>query len=434
MRLWTLSLTLFFGVATAILGQPVITKQPGNQTASPFADVIFRVTVSGEAPLSYQWRFNDADLLGKTNGILTITNVQRADAGNYNVVVSNATGSITSRVATLTITPFNSCYFFGFSWTDTHNCAQVYTPPNYYRSHPSNGPMWPEFLCTNLGLAYIEGNNYAVCGGNSSWVRDQAIRFQAPPNPKLSAYFAWLSTDDLTARTVTNQAAYEVSVQTQMKNYFDTFDQLYRKGAREIIVDTLFDPSKLVGKFPEVTNFGSDTAGLAKYSAHIARLDNAMIDAMNSYSQKKPDVRLSLVDAFSLVNGVIVDPGEFGFTKSNIDALHDLSDKSFSGPGADYVFWDPLHPTSKFHELIAAWHLEALTNSVLEELQARMVNGSPSIQMNHLRIGREYTLQKSVDLASWQEATSFTPSAGTNLWQIPSGKDSTAYFRLKWQR
>src|SRR5438552_7114756 len=77
-----------FTVALATgFGQPTITKQPANQTASLFADVTFRVTAAGDAPLSYQWRFNDADLVGMTNTTLTVTNVQRSDALSYRVVV-----------------------------------------------------------------------------------------------------------------------------------------------------------------------------------------------------------------------------------------------------------------------------------------------------------------------------------------------------------
>src|SRR5437763_16440864 len=96
--------------------------------------------------------------------------------------------------------------------------------------------------------------------------------------------------------------------------------------------------------------------------------------------------------------------------------------------------WDCCHVTSKFHKLMAAWNLEALTNSVLENLEAKIAPGSPTIQMNRLQIGRDYTLQKSADLKSWQEVTSFTASAGTNLWLNTAASDSIAYFRLKWQR
>ena len=105
------------------LGQPVITVPPANQTASVFADATFHVSATGVAPLSYQWRFNNADLSGMTNATLPITDVQRTNAGTYSVVVTDATGSITNQGASLTITSFNSLYFFGFSWTGTSGLA-----------------------------------------------------------------------------------------------------------------------------------------------------------------------------------------------------------------------------------------------------------------------------------------------------------------------
>ena len=46
----------------------------------------------------------------------------------------------------------------------------------------------------------------------------------------------------------------------------------------------------------------------------------------------------------------------YGFTVTTNGALEDphLADKSFNGPGADYVFWDDVHPTTKFHALMSA--------------------------------------------------------------------------------
>src|SRR2546428_10084847 len=137
MECCTFCLLLMVGLETALFGQLTITTQPKNQTASLFADATFRVTAAGDAPLSYQWRFNEADLFGMTKTTLTIMNVQRANAGNYSVVVTNPSGSVTSQVATLTITPFNSNYCFVFSWTDTHNCSSAFTSPDYYKGRAS---------------------------------------------------------------------------------------------------------------------------------------------------------------------------------------------------------------------------------------------------------------------------------------------------------
>src|SRR5947209_1336994 len=117
----TISLVLV-GVAAGY-AQPVITREPADQSVSLFADAIFRVTVSGDAPLNYEWQFNDQPVRGMTNSLLTITNVQLANAGSYKVVVTNSSGSTVSAVAALRIVPFNAFYFFGDSLTDTHNCG-----------------------------------------------------------------------------------------------------------------------------------------------------------------------------------------------------------------------------------------------------------------------------------------------------------------------
>ena len=61
------------------------------------------VTVSGTAPLSYQWQRNGVNVAGGNGAALTIANAQSADAGDFRVVVSNTAGSVTSAVSKLTV-------------------------------------------------------------------------------------------------------------------------------------------------------------------------------------------------------------------------------------------------------------------------------------------------------------------------------------------
>lgn len=82
---------------------PVITTQPGNQTATMGSGATFSVVASGSAPLAYQWRKNGTTISGATGASYTITAVQTSDAGGYSVVVSNAYGAVTSNTATLTV-------------------------------------------------------------------------------------------------------------------------------------------------------------------------------------------------------------------------------------------------------------------------------------------------------------------------------------------
>jgi endonuclease/exonuclease/phosphatase family metal-dependent hydrolase len=83
---------------------PFIVTQPQNRTVAIGQDGMFAVTATGLAPLSYQWRFEGANILGATLSNYTRTNAQLVNAGNYTVVISNSAGSITSSVAVLTVT------------------------------------------------------------------------------------------------------------------------------------------------------------------------------------------------------------------------------------------------------------------------------------------------------------------------------------------
>jgi len=82
---------------------PNITTQPSSQTVNPGANVTFTVVATGSTPLSYQWRFNGANISGATGSSYTRSNVQTTNAGNYSVVVSNVAGTATSANAVLTV-------------------------------------------------------------------------------------------------------------------------------------------------------------------------------------------------------------------------------------------------------------------------------------------------------------------------------------------
>jgi hypothetical protein len=83
---------------------PSLVTQPQGIIATIGGNATFNVGAAGSIPLSYQWQFNGNPLAGATNSSLTLSNVLLSSAGPYSVVVTNAAGSITSSVATLTVT------------------------------------------------------------------------------------------------------------------------------------------------------------------------------------------------------------------------------------------------------------------------------------------------------------------------------------------
>jgi hypothetical protein len=83
--------------------QPVITTQPVARTVVAGGGASFGVVATGTAPLTYQWRRDGQVIAGASSATLTLDSIQSAAAGTYTVVVSNASGAVTSAGATLTV-------------------------------------------------------------------------------------------------------------------------------------------------------------------------------------------------------------------------------------------------------------------------------------------------------------------------------------------
>ena len=96
-----------YGVVTSAVATltvtPLITQQPQSLTIPQTFIASFQVIASSSAPLSYQWWFDRNDIPSATNQTLSLANLQAANAGSYQVVVTSAFGAVTSAVATLTV-------------------------------------------------------------------------------------------------------------------------------------------------------------------------------------------------------------------------------------------------------------------------------------------------------------------------------------------
>src|SRR2546421_3972472 len=81
-----------------------IVNQPQSTNVLKGGTFTVSVLASGFKPKSYQWYFNQTNLIaGATNVSLTITNAQFSNAGLYNVVVSDPTTNVVSSAATVNV-------------------------------------------------------------------------------------------------------------------------------------------------------------------------------------------------------------------------------------------------------------------------------------------------------------------------------------------
>jgi sugar lactone lactonase YvrE len=90
-------------VTLGVVLPPAIVRQPQSQWVALGSNATLSVAATGTAPLDYQWYFDGAPLQGQTNATLTLAAAYLTNAGSYDVSVTNLYGSVTSSVATLTV-------------------------------------------------------------------------------------------------------------------------------------------------------------------------------------------------------------------------------------------------------------------------------------------------------------------------------------------
>lgn len=82
---------------------PFITIQPVGGNVSAGTSFTFTNVSGGDEPLTYAWQKNGAALGAPNSPTYNIPSLVVGDSGDYTVVVANASGSVTSSVATLTV-------------------------------------------------------------------------------------------------------------------------------------------------------------------------------------------------------------------------------------------------------------------------------------------------------------------------------------------
>ncbi len=84
-------------------GPPVVRTQPVSRSVRSGEAAAFSVAVTGDQPVTLQWRFNEQPIAGAVSNRLSLPVARAIDAGRYDLVASNPLGSVTSAPATLEV-------------------------------------------------------------------------------------------------------------------------------------------------------------------------------------------------------------------------------------------------------------------------------------------------------------------------------------------
>ena len=80
-----------------------IVRQPAAYTASVSGTATFEALAQGTEPITYQWRFNGTNIVGATNSTLVLIDLTLSAAGEYDAVITNPAGSVTTDKATISV-------------------------------------------------------------------------------------------------------------------------------------------------------------------------------------------------------------------------------------------------------------------------------------------------------------------------------------------
>jgi phospholipase/lecithinase/hemolysin len=318
---------------------------------------------------------------------------------------------------------FTALYAFGDSLSDTGR-----NPPSqvssYFNGRFSNGPLWVEYLSANLGLPYNAANNFAVSGSTTSDLQAEIAGLPTSPNLSSALFTIESGGNDFldNANLGTNDPAWSIIVSNAVLNLTNAIATLYADGAREILVLNL--PN--LGQTPFFNNFPANYR--VYVDSKVAAFNSQFESVVSNANQQIPGLRIYTADFNQMLTNILNTPAAFGFTVSTIGALQDpnLTDKSFTGPGANYVFWDQIHPTTKGHAMMATLAFRC----VGVQLNLARSGTNFDLTVNNLYPSLSYTIQSSANLTTWSNYQTFTATNTNAVVTVTNGPGAMSFYRV----
>lgn len=150
------------GVISVVPTAPqIISDLPLEITRVSGQSYTYSIDANATPPLGYQWYEGSTPLAGQTNSSYTLT-AGNPGTYNYEVVITNAYGAVTSSVSTMSV----------FAWPTSAYAAAVraYQPAGYWPLQETNAPA-PATIETNLGtLGSVADAYYPSTPTNSIYI------------------------------------------------------------------------------------------------------------------------------------------------------------------------------------------------------------------------------------------------------------------------
>jgi phospholipase/lecithinase/hemolysin len=274
---------------------------------------------------------------------------------------------------------FTSLYVFGdaLSTTTNNTTRSAEYPQWYYGKRNSNGRVWVEVLAQRQGIPIA--NNWSYYDDNSSNLVVNVKNFTTPI-PPTALVVVWCNCSDLfdDSYNGASQSQWTTNISSDMNNEFNAIAQLCTKGARTLIVPSPVDLSQVPLFDYEM---GYTTTYLNTIHQECIAYNIAFSNMLNQARAANPTVTIYEPDFFDLLNNVVANAPSYGLTNAllngeNIDALDFLENSAkTNGLGDNYVYWDYMDPSAKFHEIMADTVQQQIAPAQISSIS---IQGNPS--------------------------------------------------------
>lgn len=330
---------------------------------------------------------------------------------------------------------FSSLYAFGDGvCTTTNNQTPFPYSTNYYGKRYSNGRVWIEVLAERQGLTYESNKNWSYYGHYSRNLVTNVNNFVAPPDASNALFIIWVNNADFvdfmgTIFPSTNIVTWSNAMNHSLSNHFRAVTNLYRaKGARTLVLPNAVD----ITKIPYYSLIASATS---KSFIRQRVIDfNAAFGTtfINQIKANCPGVRIIVPDIFTLLDDILAHAADYGLTNAlyngqPTNVLEDplLNNRSLTGPGTNYIFWDSLDPTAKAHAVIAD-----VVQQIISPVQIGKItplNGSNRLDATNVPMGLNGIVDGSTNFWNWTAVTHFNSTNTIQSVYVPTAAPMQFY-------